>query len=163
MTETPDPLAGSYFVESLTDQLEAAAQVYLDQIDAMGGAIAAIEAGFQQRNIQDAAYRAQRNIESGESVVVGVNRYQDDAGVSPPIMRIDPAAEADQVARLRAFRDRRDADAWGAAMARLTAAAAGSENLVPALIDAVKAGGTLGEVSDRLRETWGRHRELVTV
>ncbi len=104
VTETPDPLAGSYFVESLTDQVEAAAQVYLDQIDAMGGAIAAIEAGFQQRNIQDAAYRAQRRIESGDSVVVGVNRYQDDAGVSPAIMRIDPAAEADQVARLRAFR-----------------------------------------------------------
>ncbi len=163
VTETPDPLAGSYFVESLTDQLEAAAQVYLDQIDAMGGAIAAIEAGFQQRNIQDAAYRAQRNIETGDSVVVGVNRYQDDAGVSPPIMRIDPAAEGDQVARLWAFRDRRDPDAWAAAMARLTTAASGSENLVPALIDAVKAGGTLGEVSDRLRETWGQHRELVTV
>ena len=112
VTETPDPLAGSYFVESLTDELETAAQVYLDQIDAMGGAIAAIEAGFQQRNIQDAAYRAQRQIESGESVVVGVNRYQDDEGVSPPIMRIDPDAEAEQVARLRAFRARRDSAAW---------------------------------------------------
>ncbi len=163
VTETPDPLAGSYFVESLTDQVEAAAQVYLDQIDAMGGAIAAIEAGFQQRNIQDAAYRAQRQIESGESIVVGVNRYQDDEGISPPIMRIDPAAEGEQVARLRAFRDRRDPVAWSTAMDRLSAAAAGTDNLVPALIDAVKAGGTLGEVSDRLRDTWGRHQELVTV
>jgi len=163
VTETPDPLAGSYFVESLTNQLEAAAQVYLDQIDAMGGAIAAIEAGFQQRNIQDAAYRAQRRIESGDTVVVGVNRYQDDEGVSPPIMRIDPAAEAEQVARLRAFRAGRDPDAWSTAMERLSRAAAGTENLVPALIDAVKAGGTLGEVSDRLRDTWGRHRELVTI
>ena len=163
VTETPDPLAGSYFVESLTDQVEAAAQVYLDQIDAMGGAIAAIEAGFQQRNIQDAAYRAQRRIESGDAVVVGVNRYQDDEGVSPPIMRIDPAAEAEQVARLRAFRAGRDPDAWSTAMERLSRAAAGTENLVPALIDAVKAGGTLGEVSDRLRDTWGRHRELVTI
>jgi methylmalonyl-CoA mutase N-terminal domain/subunit len=163
VTETPDPLAGSYFVESLTDQLEAAAQVYLDQIDAMGGAIAAIEAGFQQRSIQDAAYRAQRRIESGDSVVVGVNRYRDDAGVSPPILRIDPAAEAEQVARLQAFRAGRDPHAWSTAMDRLSRAATGPENLVPALIDAVKAGGTLGEVSDRLRDTWGRHRELVTV
>ncbi len=163
VTETPDPLAGSYLVESLTDQLEAAATAYLDQIDAMGGAIAAIEAGFQQRNIQDAAYRAQRRIESGDSIVVGVNRYQDDAGTSPPILRIDPAAEADQVARLRAFRERRDPAAWAAAMDRLSAAAAGTDNLVPMLIEAVKAGGTLGEVSDRLRGAWGRHRELVTV
>jgi len=163
VTETPDPLAGSYFVESLTDQLEAAAQVYLDQIDAMGGAIAAIEAGFQQRNIQDSAYRAQRQIESGESVVVGVNRFQDEETVSPPIMRIDPAAEGEQVARLRAFRARRDPEAWATAMSRLAQAAAGTDNLVPALIDAVKAGGTLGEVSDQLRESWGRHRELVTV
>ncbi len=163
VTETPDPLAGSYFVESLTDRLEAEATVYLDRIDEMGGAISAIEAGYQQRNIQDAAYRAQRQIESGESVVVGVNRYQDDAGVSPPIMRIDPAAERDQVARLQAFRAARDPEAWAAAMDRLAATAAGSENLVPALIDAVKAGGTLGEVSDRLRDAWGRHRELVTV
>ncbi len=163
VTETPDPLAGSYFVESLTDQVEAAAQVYMDQIDAMGGAIAAIEAGFQQRNIQDSAYRAQRRIESGESVVVGVNRYQDEETVSPPIMRIDPAAEGEQVARLRAFRARRDPEAWAMAMSRLGAAAAGTHNLVPALIDAVKAGGTLGEVSDQLRETWGRHRELVTL
>ncbi len=163
VTETPDPLAGSYFVESLTDRLEAAATVYLDEIDAMGGAIAAIEAGYQQRNIQDAAYHAQRSIETGESVVVGVNRYQDDESVAPSIMRIDPAAEQDQVARLAAFRSRRDPDAWQAAMDRLSAAAVGSQNLVPALIDAVKAGGTLGEVSDRLRDTWGRHRELVTV
>jgi methylmalonyl-CoA mutase N-terminal domain/subunit len=163
VTETPDPLAGSYFVESLTDEVEAAAQVYLDRIDAMGGAIAAIEAGFQQRSIQDAAYRAQRQIESGESVVVGVNRYRDDEGVSPPIMRIDPDAEAEQVARLRAFRAGRDPVAWAAAMDRLSTVAAGTDNLVPALIDAVKAGGTLGEVSDRLRDVWGRHRELVTV
>jgi methylmalonyl-CoA mutase, N-terminal domain len=163
VTETPDPLAGSYLVESLTDQLEARANLYLDEIDAMGGAIAAIEAGYPQRQIQDAAYRAQRQIESGESVVVGVNRYQDDAGVTPPILRIDPAAEGDQVARLRAFRGRRDPAAWAAAMDRLAAAAAGSDNVVPALIDAVNAGGTLGEVSDRLRDAWGRHRELVTV
>ena len=164
VTETPDPLAGSYFVESLTDAVEAAAQVYLDQIDAMGGAIAAIEAGFQQRSIQDAAYRAQRRIESGDAVVVGVNRYQDDEGISPPIMRIDPAAEADQVGATPGVPGKPGpASRWSAALIGLSQAAAGSDNLVPALIDAVKAGGTLGEVSDRLRDTWGKHRELVTV
>ncbi len=163
VTETPDPLAGSYFVESLTDRLEEEANGYLRQIDAMGGAIAAIEAGFQQRSIQDAAYRAQRRIESGDSVVVGVNRYQDDVGISPAILRIDPAAEADQVARLQRLPGEPGPGRLVAAMDRLSMAAAGTDNLVPALIDAVKAGGTLGEVSDRLRDAWGRHRELVTV
>jgi methylmalonyl-CoA mutase N-terminal domain/subunit len=164
VTETPDPLAGSYFVESLTDELEERATAYLETIDGMGGAIAAIEAGFQQRSIQEAAYQVQRAIETGDLVVVGVNRFQDeDGGVSPPIMRIDPAAEADQVARLRAFRGRRDTAAAQEALERLRNAAAGSDNLLPAIIDAVKAGATLGEVSDRLREAWGAHRELVTI
>ena len=102
VTETPDPLAGSWFVERLTDQLEAAAQAYLDEIEAMGGAIAAIEAGYQQRHIQDAAYRVQREVEAGERVVVGVNRFTDDESVRPPLLRIDPALEREQVARLRA-------------------------------------------------------------
>jgi methylmalonyl-CoA mutase N-terminal domain/subunit len=120
VTETPDPLAGSYFVESLTDELEERATAYLETIDGMGGAIAAIEAGFQQRSIQEAAYQVQRAIETGDLVVVGVNRFQDeDGGVSPPIMRIDPAAEADQVARLRAFRGRRDTAAAQEALERL--------------------------------------------
>jgi methylmalonyl-CoA mutase N-terminal domain/subunit len=164
VTETPDPLAGSYFVESLTDELEARANEYIEAIDGMGGAIAAIEAGFQQRSIQEAAYRVQRAIETGDLVVVGVNRFQDDdGGVSPPIMRIDPAAEADQVARLRAFREQRDTAATTDALDRLRTAATGSDNLMPAIIDAVKAGATLGEVSDRLREAWGAHRELVTI
>ncbi len=164
VTETPDPLAGSYLVESLTDRLEAAATAYIEEIDRMGGAIAAIEAGFQQRSIQDAAYQVQRGIEDGDLVVVGVNRFQDeDAEASPPILRIDPAAEADQVARLRAFRARREPSDVTGALARLGDAAMGTANLVPAIIDAAKAGATLGEVSDRLRDAWGAHRELVTI
>jgi methylmalonyl-CoA mutase, N-terminal domain len=164
ITETPDPLAGSYFVESLTDELEASARGYIDTIDRMGGAIAAIEAGFQQRSIQEAAYSVQRAIESGDLVVVGVNRFQDeDATGSRPILRIDPAAEADQVARLRAHRERRDGTATAHALERLRTTAAGTGNLVPAIIEAVKAGATLGEVSDRLRDTWGAHRELITI
>jgi methylmalonyl-CoA mutase N-terminal domain/subunit len=163
VTETPDPLAGSYFVESLTDRLEAAAQDYLDEIEAMGGAIAAIEGGYQQRQIQDAAYRVQREIERHERIVVGVNRFTDDEIVSPPLQRLDPGLEAEQTARVARLRAARDETAWRAALERLAAAAGGSENLVPVIIEAVKARATLGEISDRLRAAWGEHREVVTV
>jgi methylmalonyl-CoA mutase, N-terminal domain len=163
VTETPDPLAGSWFVESLTDAVEAGAQEYLDEIEALGGALAAIETGFQQRHIQEAAYRVQREIEAGERVVVGINRFQDDAGSVPPLQRIDPAAERSQVERLRSYRVARDQAACSATLDRLGVAAAGSANLVPIIIEAVKAGATLGEISDRLRRVWGEHQELLTV
>ena len=163
ITETPDPLAGSYYVERLTDQLEAAANEYLVEIEAIGGAVAAIDAGYQQRHIQESAYRVQREVESGERVVVGVNRFQDGESVSPPLLRLDPAAEAAQVARVQAFRARRDTLAWAAALDALAATADSDRNLVPVIIDAVKAGATLGEVSDRLRLAWGQHREVITV
>jgi methylmalonyl-CoA mutase N-terminal domain/subunit len=129
----------------------------------MGGAIAAIEGGYQQRQIQDAAYRVQREIERQERIVVGVNRFTDDEVVSPPLQRIDPALETEQVARIARLRATRDERHWRAALERLTAAAAGSENIVPVIIDAVKARATLGEISDRLRAVWGEHREIVTV
>jgi methylmalonyl-CoA mutase N-terminal domain/subunit len=163
VTDTPDPLGGSWFVESLTDELERAAQAYLDDIESAGGAIAAIEVGIQQRAIQDAAYLVQREIEAGDRIVVGVNRYLDDEQVTPPIQRIDPRMEAEQVARLARLRRERDETAWSDALERLAVAARGEGNLVPAIIDAVKARATLGEISDRLRVAWGEHRELVTV
>ena len=164
VTETPDPLAGSYFVETLTDELEAAADAYLAEIDAMGGTLAAIEHGFQQRQIQEAAYRTQQAIEQGDLVVVGVNRFVDDEGsATPPIQRIDPAAEAAQVAGLRRVRAERDPAAWERAMGRLDEAARGEDNLLPPLIEAVEAYATVGEISDRLRVAWGEHRELITV
>ncbi len=163
ITDTPDPLAGSYFVESLTDQLEAAAQSYLDEIDAMGGAIAAIDAGYQQRHIQDAAYRVQRQVEAGERVVVGVNRFTDGETVRPPLQRIDPDLEREQVARIRQLRATRDVAACEAALARLEQAARGTDNVMPAIIEAVGMRATLGEISDRLRAVWGEHREVVTV
>ena len=163
VTDTPDPLAGSYFVESLTDELERAANGYLAEIDELGGAIAAIDTGYQQRQIQDAAYRVQREIEAGQRIVVGVNRFQDDETVSPPLQRIDPALEAQQVGRIRELRGTRDAAAWHGALERLSHTAASSDNVMPAIIDAVKAQATLGEISDRLRAVWGEHRELVTV
>ena len=163
VTDTPDPLGGSYYIESLTDQIEAAAQAYLDEIDELGGAIAAIDAGYQQRQIQDAAYRVQREIEAAERFVVGVNRFTDDEAVKPPLQRIDPALEREQVARLQLVRAERDAAAWAASLDRLEAVARGSDNIVPAMIEAVKAKATLGEISDRLRAVWGEYREVVTV
>jgi len=163
ITETPDPLAGSYLVETLTDELEAAATAYLTEIDAMGGTLAALEAGFQQRQIQESAYRTQRAIDAGDQVVVGVNRFRDEAGVTPPTHKIDPAGERRQVEGLRRVRADRDPAAWEAAMGRLDDAARGSDNLLPPLIEAVSAYATVGEISDRLRAAWGVHRELITV
>jgi methylmalonyl-CoA mutase N-terminal domain/subunit len=163
VTETPDPLAGSYFVETLTTELERAAQEYLAEIEAAGGTLAAIAHGYQQRQIQEAAYRVQREIEAGERVVVGVNRYVDDAVAAPAIQRIDPAAEQGQIESLRRVRAERDAASWEAAMTRLSDAARGAENLLPTIIEAVKAYATLGEISNALRVAWGEHRELITV
>jgi methylmalonyl-CoA mutase N-terminal domain/subunit len=163
VTETPDPLAGSYYVETLTNQLEAAANGYLAEIEALGGTLAAIEAGFQQRQIQEAAYAVQRRIEAGDQVVVGVNRFVDDPAPSPPLQRIDPAGETDQAERLARLRAERDADACRQALDDLYRAAAGDTNLLPSIIAAVEARATLGEISDRLRLAWGEHRELITV
>jgi methylmalonyl-CoA mutase N-terminal domain/subunit len=164
VAETPDPLGGSYFVEALTDELEAAANAYLEEIDAMGGTLRALEAGFQQRSIQESAYRVQRAIDAGDQVVVGVNRYRDEqAGVAPAIQRIDPEAERRQVVGVRRVRAERDPAGWEAAMRRLEDAARGTDNLLPPVIEAVKVYATVGEIADRLRASWGVHRELITV
>jgi methylmalonyl-CoA mutase, N-terminal domain len=164
VTETPDPLAGSYYVETLTNQLEAAADAYLEEIDSLGGTLAALETGYQQRQIQESAYRVQREVEAGDKVVVGVNRWVEEAAPHPPrIQRIDPAAERAQVEGVRRIRAGRDPGAWDRALARLEQCAAGNENLLPAMVEAVKAYATLGEISDRLRVAWGEHREVITV
>jgi methylmalonyl-CoA mutase N-terminal domain/subunit len=164
VAETPDPLGGSYFVEALTDELEAAANAYLEEIDAMGGTLRALEAGFQQRSIQESAYLVQRAIDAGDQIVVGVNRYRDEqAGVAPAIQRIDPEAERRQVVGVRRVRAERDPAAWEAAMRRLEDAARGTDNLLPPIIEAVKVYATVGEIADRLRAAWGVHRELITV
>ncbi|HEV8490526.1 MAG TPA: methylmalonyl-CoA mutase family protein [Candidatus Limnocylindrales bacterium] len=163
VTETPDPLAGSYYVETLTNELEAAARAYLEEIEAMGGTLAAIEAGFQQRQIQESAFRVQQEIERGDRIVVGVNRYRDEGASTQPIQRIDPEGERRQVERLRRVRAERDPAAWEAALRRLEDTARGDENLLPPLIEAVEAYATVGEISDRLRAAWGEHRELITV
>ena len=163
VTETPDPLAGSYYVESLTDQLEAAANEYLREIEAMGGTLAAIEAGYQQRQIQESSYQVQRAIESGSKVVVGVNKFRDEEGTTPPLQRIDPEGERRQCQGVQRVRAERDPVAWAASLARLEDCARGDENLMPPIIEAVKAYATVGEICDRLRGVWGEHRELITV
>src|SRR5690242_6071332 len=135
VTETPDPLGGSYFVETLTDELEAAATAYLDEIDAMGGTLKALDAGFQQRAIQESAYRVQRAIDRGDQVVVGVNRFRDETTATPPLQRIDPEAERRQVAGVKRVRSERDPAAWAAALDRLSDAARGTDNLLPPIIE----------------------------
>jgi methylmalonyl-CoA mutase N-terminal domain/subunit len=165
VTETPDPLAGSYFVETLTNDLEATANELLAEIDAMGGTLRAIEAGFQQRQIQEAAYRVQQAIESGEQVVVGLNRFidEDDGGIHPPLQTIDAHGEARQIEGVRRVRAERDPERWRRAMEALDERARGEGNLLPLLIEAVDARATLGEISDALRRAWGEHRELLTI
>jgi len=163
VTDTPDPLAGSYYVESLTNELEAAAWAYLDEIESMGGTLAAIEHGFQQRQIQEAAYRVQRAIESGDQVVVGVNRFQDDDVRTPRLQKIDPDGERRQVERVHRVRAERSTETWTAAMDELERVARADGNLMPSILVAVRAYATIGEISDRLRLTWGEHRELITV
>ena len=163
VAETPDPLAGSYYVESLTNKLEAAANDYLAEIDALGGTLAAIEAGYQQRQIQELSYQVQRAVESGKKVVVGMNKFRDEATSTPPLQRIDPEGERRQCARVQRVRAERDAAAWQAALRRLEDCARGEANLMPPIIEAVNAYATVGEICDRLRGVWGEHRELITV
>ncbi|MGZ9159945.1 MAG: acyl-CoA mutase large subunit family protein [Candidatus Limnocylindrales bacterium] len=163
VTETPDPLAGSYYVESLSNELEAAAWAYLDEIESLGGTLSAIERGFQQREIQEAAYRVQLAIDRGDQIVVGVNRFRDDEIATPPTHRIDPEGERRQIERVRRVRAERSADAWTAAMDELERSARGETNLMPPVLAAVRAYATVGEISDRLRVAWGEHREFITV
>jgi methylmalonyl-CoA mutase N-terminal domain/subunit len=163
VTETPDPLAGSYFVERLTDQLEAMAAGLLEEIQSLGGTLPAIEAGFQQRRIQDSAYRVQGAVERGDQVVVGLNRFRDEQVQTPPIQRIDPEGERRQVEGLHRVRAERDPAQWAAALDRLRDAARGTENLLPPLIEAARAYATVGELSDCLRDVWGVHHEIISI
>ncbi len=158
---TVDPLGGSYYVEHLTLQIEQAALGYIQRIDAMGGVLRAIENGYVQREIQQAAYEYQRAIEQGERVVVGVNRYAEEASAPPPLLHIDPQTERDQVQRLQAFRARRSASQVQQAIQQIEQTARGASNLMPAIIQSVKAGATVGEVATALRRVFGEFQESV--
>jgi methylmalonyl-CoA mutase, N-terminal domain len=155
ITETADPLAGSYFVESLTDAVESDAWSYLEKIRGMGGAVAAIEAGYMQDEIEQAAYTYAKQVDSGEKVIVGVNRFVDDQPETAEVFPIDPALEPHQVDRVRRTRKERDQAAVDAALADLRATAQGTGNLLPPMKQALRLRATLGEVSDVLRSEFG--------
>jgi methylmalonyl-CoA mutase N-terminal domain/subunit len=157
-TDTADPLAGSYWVESMTAELEARARDLIDRIDGMGGMLAAIESGWVQQQIHEAAYRWQREVESGERIVVGVNRFATDEPAPAPPFKPDPAVERERATFLAEWRSQRDDAATKSALERLDRAARGSDNLVPPILEALRAKATLGEVSDAMRAVFGVHR-----
>ncbi|MFN2532228.1 MAG: methylmalonyl-CoA mutase [Pyrinomonadaceae bacterium] len=163
VADTADPLAGSYTIEQLTDEIEQRASEYLVKVDAMGGMLRAIETGYVQREIQDAAYKYQRAIETDETIVVGVNRFRTQAESAVQTLHIDPALEQVQIERVRSLRQRRDSQATDSALERLQATAETTGNVMPLILECVEAFATVGEISNRLRKVWGEYREKATV
>ena len=159
VAQTVDPLAGSYYVESLTTAIEQQARSYLDRIDALGGMVAAIERGWVQREIEDAAYRRQQAVDSGESVVVGVNRFvsPSEDSPAPPARKVDETAERGQIERVRALRVRRDSLRCQRALDRVTEQARCSGNVMPAILEAVESCATVGEIAASLRQVFGEY------
>jgi len=159
VADTVDPLAGSYFVEHLTDEIERLVWEYLAQIDALGGAVRAIERKFFQTEIAKSAYEYQRSIEQKKRIIVGVNAFEEGAGVAPAILRVDPSVGRRQIERLRALKSRRDGGKVSKALGALRTVAASGENLMPPILTAVESYATLGEISDALRSVWGEFKE----
>ena len=158
VADSIDPLAGSYVIESLTDEISKQAMTYIDKIDAMGGALAAIENGYMQNEIQDSAYRYQKAIEEKDQLVVGVNAFEADEALELESLAVDPAIEQGQRARLEALRANRDNSRVQELLSRLNTAAGSTENLMPLLIECVENDVTLGEICGVLRETWGEYQ-----
>jgi methylmalonyl-CoA mutase N-terminal domain/subunit len=163
VANTVDPLAGSYFIESLTSQIEERARNYLDKIEALGGMLKAIERGYVQQEIQSAAYEYQKAVDQGDRVVVGVNRFVAGEEKPVPLQRIDEALEPKQVERLRALRARRDQKPWQEALQGVEDAARSGRNLMPRILTAVEAFATVGEISDTMRRVFGEYEEAVVV
>ncbi len=161
--QTIDPLAGSYYVESLTNEIEKQAQAYLEKIEALGGMLKAIERGFVQQEIQNAAYEYQQQVDRLEAVVVGVNRFTVDQEHAVPIQRIDENLERKQVERLRALRPRRDPGPWKDALKQVEEAARQGSNVMPHIVGAVDAYATVGEISDTMRKVFGEYKEAVVI
>jgi methylmalonyl-CoA mutase N-terminal domain/subunit len=156
VTSTADPFGGSHYVEQQTSRIESESQALIDQIDSMGGMLSAIEQGYPQARIEAAAYAYQKSIESGERIIVGVNRFQSEDAPIPPF-EVDPALEKSQRRRVADVKSSRDPAAASRCLAQLESAARGSENLIPAILDACAAFCTVGEISDRLRLIWGEY------
>jgi methylmalonyl-CoA mutase N-terminal domain/subunit len=163
VAQTIDPLAGSYYMETLTNEIEQRAAEYLGKIEVLGGMLKAIERGFVQQEIQNAAYEYQRAVDMSEAVVVGVNRFELEAERPIPIQRIDEALEGKQVERVRALRARRDPAVWQAALRAVEDAAGSGENLMPRILVAVEANAMVGEISDAMRRQFGEYKEAVVI
>ena len=160
---TVDPLAGSYFIESLTDEIEKHAKGYLEKIDALGGMLKAIERGFVQQEIQNAAYEYQQAVDCGKATIVGVNRFAQESEKEIPIQHIDESLERRQIERVRALRAKRDAGPWKQAIDAVRSASRSGENLMPRIVAAVEAYATVGEISDAMRGVFGEYRETVVI
>ena len=163
LADLADPLGGAWALEAWTDRIEEEARALIERVEAMGGALVAIERGFPQREIHEAAYRTQRAIESGEQVVVGVNRFRTEFEAPIPVFRVDERVEPEQIERLHAVRRRRDAAAVDAALAALDVAARGDGNLVVPILNAVEAYTSVGEICRTLVAVFGEHRDAVTL
>jgi methylmalonyl-CoA mutase N-terminal domain/subunit len=163
VAQTVDPCAGSYAIEALTDRIEARANEYLDKIAAMGGMLRAIERGYVQQEIQNAAYEYQRAVDDGEAVVVGVNRFTLDRGPTVPLQRIDESLERKQVERVQSLRARRDPARWQASLRGVEDAARNGSNLMPAILGAVESYATVGEIASTLLSVFGEYREEVVL
>jgi len=161
--QTIDPLAGSYYVETLTDEIEKRAAEYLGKIEVLGGMLKAIERGFVQQEIQNAAYEYQQKVDHEEAIVVGVNRFEVEEEKPIPIQRIDPALEPKQVERVRALRAKRDAGPWKAALSAVEDAARSGQNVMPRIVAAVEACATVGEIADAMRRIFGEYKEAVVI
>jgi methylmalonyl-CoA mutase N-terminal domain/subunit len=163
VTNTIDPVAGSYAIEKLTNEIESGAQEYISRIDALGGVLASIESGYIQQEVQKSAFEYQEAVDSGEQVVVGVNRFETKDEKPIPTLRMDPEIERTQVARLHALRRRRDSAKVTAAIAEIERRARTAENLMPAILNAVESYATVGEISDALRRAFGEYHESVVI
>src|ERR1700674_5108663 len=161
--QTVDPLAGSYYIESLTNEIEKRALEYLDKIDALGGMLKAIERGYVQQEIQNAAYEFQQQVDRAEAVVVGVNRFTVDQEKPIPTLHMDESLERKQVERLRALRSRRDARPWEDSLKKVEDAARSGTNLMPHIVAAVDTYATVGEISDTMRKVFGEYKEAVVI
>ena len=158
VADVADPLGGSSLVEAWTSEIRERARELIAKIDSLGGAVAAIERGFVQREIEEAAYRAQREVEEGRRIVVGVNAFREEVSAATPVLTVDPQIERDQIERLRAFRSKRDAKRSAAALSRVVEDARDDRNLMPALVSAVEGNATLGEIVSSLKTVYGEHR-----
>jgi methylmalonyl-CoA mutase N-terminal domain/subunit len=161
--QTIDPLAGSYYVESLTNEIEKRAAEYLGKIEVLGGMLKAIERGYVQQEIQNAAYEYQQAVDHEEAIVVGVNKFEVEEEKPIPIQRIDPALEPKQIERVRALRAKRDAAPCKAALAGVEEAARSGANVMPRILTAVEANATVGEISDAMRRVFGEYKEAVVI